>query len=106
VAKKLIREIYHRKFLSSEDREARETARFKKRNLKVKLGINGQSKEETYSLDDVSIRYKEKDLPQRLPNDDTYKACRNMSWVINLRRRTYDTLNVLLSVGVLKRKNK
>jgi hypothetical protein len=53
MAKKLIREIYHRKCLNSEDREARETARFKKRNLKVKLGINGQSKEEKYSLDDV-----------------------------------------------------
>jgi len=45
-------------------------------------------------------------LPLRFPDDDTYKACRKMSWASNMRRRTYDSLNVLLAAGFLKLNSK
>jgi hypothetical protein len=86
--------------------------RLNKRNLKVALKRatdtlenshhSRKDYEQTYSLEDVSIKYNEEDLPERFPDDDTYKACRKMSWASNMRRRTYDSLNVLLAAGFLK----
>lgn len=32
--------------------------------------------EETFSLDDVSIKFNQDDMPAREENEDTYKACR------------------------------
>lgn len=116
VAKKLIRQLYHRRCLKSEDRETRVKTRLNKRNLKAALKratdtveITHNTKddyEQTYSLEDVSIKYNDDDLPMRFPDDDTYKACRKMSWASNMRRRTYDSLNVLLAAGFLKLNNK
>lgn len=53
----------------------------------------------------MSIKFNEKELPVREPDEDTYKACRKMSWASNMRRRTYDSLNVLLAAGFLKLNN-
>jgi len=112
VAKKLIRQLYHRRCLKSEDRETRVKTRLNKRNLKAALKRATDALEtthhlkddyeQTYSLEDVSIKYNDEDLPVRFPDDDTYKACRKMSWASNMRRRTYDSLNVLLAAGFLK----
>lgn len=35
-------------------------------------------------------------------NDDIYKLCRKQSWASNMRRRVYDSLNVLLAAGFLR----
>jgi len=108
--------LYYRKILKKEDRETRVQNRLKKRQLKAELKksseeINYQVKEvkedfeQTYSLEDVSIKFNEKELPVRELDEDTYKACRKMSWASNMRRRTYDSLNVLLAAGFLKLNN-
>lgn len=100
-----------------EDHETRVKSRLLKRSLKAafkratdtqEISHHSLSKdyEHTYSLEDVSIKYNEEDLPRRFPNDDTYRACRKMGWACNMRRRTYDSLNVLLACGFLKLNNK
>lgn len=116
VAKKLIRQLYYRRCLKSEDWETRVKMRLNKRNLKAALKKANEGLEithhvkeyyeQTYSLEDVSIKYNEQELPLRFPDDDTYKACRKMSWASNMRRRTYDSLNVLLAAGFLRLNNK
>lgn len=45
-------------------------------------------------------------MPAREENEDTYKACRKQSWASNMRRRVYDSLNVLLAAGFLRINNK
>lgn len=74
--------MYHRRCLKSEDHVTRVKSRLNKRNLKISLKrdtdaleINHHVKEDfeqTYSLEDVSIKYNEEELPQRFPDDDTY----------------------------------
>ena len=53
-----------------------------------------------YSLDDVSCKFTEAELKQFEPENPGAK-CHRTGWAMNIRRRVYDTLNVLYASNLL-----
>jgi hypothetical protein len=52
------------------------------------------------SLDDVSCKFTEADLVAFEPQNPSAK-CHRTGWAMNIRRRVYDTLNVLYAANLL-----
>lgn len=55
--------------------------------------------EEDLTLDDVVIAVE--NCPPNLKPGDSYYACRNQRWALNIRRRVYDCLNILCACDYL-----
>ena len=57
-------------------------------------------KDSLYTLDDVSVRIDESDI-EEITNGNFKRFQRQSGWAMNIRRRVYDTLNVLYAAGYL-----